>query len=59
MIERHPWCVYRADGDLQLFICADRKDIKREGVLLVKMDWDGNVDRDPDELIGIESHADV
>lgn len=61
MIEMHPWSCYRAEGEFhpQLFICADRKDVDSEGVCLVKMDWDGNIDRDPDELIEIGSQATV
>ncbi len=52
MISKHPWCCWRTQGSVhpQLFICADRPDVQRDGVALVKMDWDGRVDRDPNEL---------
>lgn len=61
MIEMHPWCCYRAQGTFhpQLFICVDRKDVEGEGVLLVKMDWDGNIDRDPNELIQMGTQATI
>ncbi len=55
MIGWHPWNC-RRDPHLhrQLFICADDLDI-----LLVRMDWDGNISRDPAELVKLGPQADV
>ena len=52
MVNMHPWCCYRAEGAYhpQLYICADHKDYQRNGVLLVKQEWDGNINRTPREL---------
>ncbi len=43
----------------QWFIYADKKDLKEQGVLLVHTGWDGNIYRDPDELLKIASRANL
>jgi hypothetical protein len=54
LIKHHPWNCQRSPRLCrQWFICADTKDPKENGVLLVHMDWDGNIARDPDELLQI------
>ena len=54
LIKHHPWnCRRNPRLHRQWFICADTKDPMGNGVLLVHMDWDGNITRDPDELLRI------
>lgn len=54
LIRHHPWnCRRNPRLHRQWFICADRKDPHEEGVLLVHMDWDGDITRDPNELLRI------
>lgn len=54
LIKHHPWnCRRNPRLHRQFFICADRRDPQEGGVLLVHMNWDGNITRDPDELLRI------
>ncbi|KAH0566176.1 hypothetical protein GP486_000429 [Trichoglossum hirsutum] len=47
VLSYHPFVCRRVKAlHRQLFICADKKDVEKEGVLLCKMDWDGNIDRE-------------
>ncbi|KAI9865710.1 MAG: hypothetical protein M1813_002168 [Trichoglossum hirsutum] len=47
VLSNHPFVCRRVKAlHRQLFICADKKDVEKEGVLLCKMDWDGNIDRE-------------
>lgn len=60
LIKYHPWnCRRNPRLHRQWCICADEKDAKEHGVLLVHIDWDGNVDRDPDELLKVGLEVDV
>lgn len=60
LIKHHPWnCRRNPRLHRQWFICADRQDYREHGVLLVHIDWDGNIDIDPDELLKIGETADV
>lgn len=52
LIKHHPWnCRRNPRLHRQWLICADEKDPKEKGVLLVRIDWDGDSSRDPDELL--------
>ncbi|MCJ1311989.1 hypothetical protein MMC25_005663 [Agyrium rufum] len=52
VIERHPWNCHRNPGlHRQWCICVDSLKPEEEGVLLVHINWDGNVKRDPNELL--------
>ena len=60
LMARHPWnCMRNPSLHRQMFVCADKKEVENEGVFLVRMQWDGNIDRDPAELIQIGAEADV
>ena len=60
MINSHPWnCKRDPELHRQLYICADKKDVEAEGVILVQEAWDGNIDRDPAELVRIGSDLTV
>lgn len=60
LIKHHPWnCRRNPRLHRQWLICADEKDPKKRGVLLVHIDWDGNIDRDPNELLKIGQRVNV
>lgn len=60
LIKHHPWnCRRNKRLHRQWFICADKKDPKEGGVLLVRIDWDGNIEMDPNELLKIGERADI
>jgi hypothetical protein len=60
LVKAHPWnCRRNARIHRQWLICADKEDPKEQGVLLVHIDWDGNIDRDPDELLKIGPGVEV
>lgn len=42
-----------------IFICVVKNVVENEEILLVQMEWDGNIDRDPAELVQIGAAADV
>lgn len=57
---RHPWnCMRDPSLHRQMFVCADKTDVETEGVLLVRLQWDGDIDRDPAQLIRIGTEATV
>lgn len=57
VIKMHPWNCQRSSAIYPyLFICADKKHVESEGVLLVQETWDGNIERDPADLIQIVSN---
>jgi len=41
----------------KVFICCDSDEPGKKGVLVVQMDWDGDVERDDDELKKIGNDA--
>ena len=60
LIKYHPWNCHRNKRmHRQWFICADEQDPKEKGVILVHMDWDGNIERDPNKLLEIGPNVDV
>ncbi len=60
LIKHHPWnCRRNPRLHRQWLVCAHAKDPKKEGVLLVHIDWDGNTDGDPNELLKIGLRVDV
>ena len=60
LIKHHPWnCLRNPRLHRQWCICADNKHPKEEGVLLVHIDWNGNIDRNPSELFKVGLGVDV
>ena len=54
LIRHHPWnCRRNPRLHRKWCICVDQRNPKDEGVLLVHIDWDGVVDRDPNELLKV------
>ena len=52
VIKRHPWnCRRNPRLHRQWCICIDGRDPAAEGVLLTHIDWDGNISREPNELL--------
>ena len=50
----HPWnCRSNPRLHRNWCICVDGKNPKENGVLLLRIDWDGNIDRDPNELLRV------
>ncbi|KAI9818358.1 MAG: hypothetical protein M1826_001380 [Phylliscum demangeonii] len=59
MVKMHPWCCCRARGSLhpQLYLCADHKDFETKGLLVVKQEWDGNLNRPAQDLLDLAKSA--
>ncbi|EKG21363.1 hypothetical protein MPH_01355 [Macrophomina phaseolina MS6] len=57
-VRRFPWFCWEkrfVEGmERKYFVCVDGEDVREKGVLLVRREWDGNVARGPEELLGLE-----
>lgn len=58
-VRRFPWFCRQNRFDEKLlrkyFVCIDNNDPEEKGVLLVRMDWHGNVHRSDEELLSLNS----
>ena len=59
VIKRHPWNCHRNPRlHRQWCICVDSAKPEKDGLLLVHINWDGDVERDPNELLKMSADGD-